>query len=164
MKKWLSWFSILCILIVMSGCSFSSNPSAGKNDQELAKQIKELAESGKTLTSEELSLKSTKDEILQQWGDPENQEASYLDYTQKGAQFTFDPNGVNKIFCYDPSLKSLTLSKLEKTFGSPAEELDTGGDYIIKYEGKNAQLYFGFDMSLQGQVEDPNVNYYYIEK
>lgn len=125
-------------------------------------QTRDLAKQGKVINSETFGLKTSKQEIVKKWGQPEESDSSsdgYLDYQKRGIKFLLSSNQVDMLVSSDKNLTSITYKEVQKVLGKgSSDESDGKGDtFGVQYQAGKHLLTFIFPKKSNQNSNNPKI-------
>lgn len=110
--------------------------------KDLLKKTEQAAEVGKVINSP-YGLGTTKEEILQAYGNADYEDSNNLLYTEEQVGFSFDENGqVNKVSTQENQLLTVTTEQVEEVLGKPKCAEGGWGKAFWTYQiGQNALIF-----------------------
>jgi len=137
-----------------NGSTTNSNSTSVKGDptDALLLNIMKFAKQGKVINSVSPAKTTVIEDVEKKWGKPDKTDwipaakGNYATYSKR--KVTFGYNKGSQIFevrSFDDKLKSLSISKIKKVYGTPAYDIKTKSEEIIGYvANKEFKLLFVF--------------------
>lgn len=139
------------------------------NEDALLKEIKTLAEEGKIINSNFADKSSNISDVESKLGKADksewvtNAKGNYSTYSKYNVVFGSNKGGrIFEIRSFDNRLNNITLSKVEKYFGTPDHNVTSNGEKILGYvAGADYKILFVFK-GPKDSNEDPQLDHYSV--
>ncbi|HEX9025644.1 MAG TPA: YjgB family protein [Clostridium sp.] len=146
-----------------------NNNETENNENSLLKNIKTLAEEGKIINSNFADNSSNISDIEEKLGKADKSEwvggakGNYSTYSKYNVVFGSNKGGrIFEIRSFDSRLNDITLSKVEKYFGTPDHNVTSNGEIILGYvAGANYKILFVFKAPTNNNT-DPELDHYSV--
>lgn len=170
---------LLIAAIFLGGCakkteeepSKSTSPVEQKTDaqQDLLKQILQLATQGKIINCEFPVEKTVIDTVEEKWGKPDKidyvaeAKGSYATYGKQNVVFGFNKGAqIFDVRSYDSGLKQISMSKVKEVLGTPGNTKHLAAEEMLVYQaGESYELLFLFPKATQ-ENPDPKLDHYNV--
>lgn len=146
------------------------NDNETKNNEDpLLNDIKTLAQEGKIINSEFADKSSNISDVEGKLGKADKSEwvtdakGNYSTYSKYNAVFGSNKGGtIFEVRSFDSRLNKISLSMVEKYFGTPAHDVTTNGEKIIGYvAGEEFKVLFVFKAPKDSN-DDPKLDHYSV--
>ncbi|RII32911.1 DUF4309 domain-containing protein [Clostridium chromiireducens] len=147
----------------------ADNNEAKGNENALLKDIKTLAEEGKIINSNFADKSSNISDVEGKLGKADKSEwvsdakGNYSTYSKDNVVFGSNKGGrIFEIRSFDSRLNNISLSMVEKYFGTPAHNVTANGEKIIGYTaGADFKILFVFKAPTNSN-DDPKLDHYSV--
>lgn len=148
----------------------TKNAEDSSNNQDaLLSEIKTLAQEGKIINSDFADKSSNISDVEGKLGKADKTEwvndakGNYSTYSKYNVVFGSNKGGrIFEIRSFDSSLNNVTLSMIEKYFGTPAHDATSNGEKIIGYvSNDDFKILFVFKASTDSK-DDPKLDHYSV--
>jgi len=140
-----------------------------KNEDALLKEIKTLAEEGKIINSNFADKSSNISDVESKLGKADKSEwvtgakGNYSTYSKYNVVFGYNKGGrIFEVRSSDSRLNNISLSMVEKYFGTPGHNVTANGEKIMGYvAGADYKILFVFKAPTDSN-EDPKLDHYSV--
>lgn len=146
-----------------------NNNETENNEDSLLNDIKALAKEGKIINSDFADNSSNISDVEEKLGKADKSEwvsgakGNYSTYSKYNVVFGSNKGGrIFEIRSFDSSLKNISLSKVEKYFGTPDHNITSNGEIILGYvAGAEYKILFVFKAPTNNN-DDPELDHYSV--